>query len=339
MAVMRFVIVFLLIALCVVDGSSQDLKIKSLGRDGGFAILDIHFEGDKKAWAVGTRLDNQQSDSKSVQSGVVLYSEDGAKSWEVLHAASRTEFHDIAVQGSTLVAVGYSDTKNNYTRLMISRDFGSNWNEITPEELKAAPGKFKIALPDSVLYILGPTLMKSSDYGSSWKQVKVSSEEVSHGRYFAMYFKSDKEGWLLGNDGSFNYQAAVAHTEDGGKNWIINTNKIKLFSGGAIQMVSSKTGYALMGDVALKTIDRGENWTVLTIPKHSHPSAVHFANEQRGFILGLTGALLFTDNGGKSWKRYYPKRSGSADALTYLSWRTAIATGWGGECYFLKLPK
>jgi len=52
-------------------------------------------------------------------------------------------------------------------------------------------------------------------------------------------------------------------------------------------MVNMQTGYAVSGNVVLKTIDEGNNWFPLTYDKDLYCRSVEFINAQKGFVGGF----------------------------------------------------
>jgi photosystem II stability/assembly factor-like uncharacterized protein len=54
----------------------------------------------------------------------------------------------------------------------------------------------------------------------------------------------------------------------------------------------------------LKTTDGGQKWTDIDIPGvFERLNSVFFVDENRGWITGMGGPLLATEDGGKTWKK------------------------------------
>jgi photosystem II stability/assembly factor-like uncharacterized protein len=87
--------------------------------------------------------------------------------------------------------------------------------------------------------------------------------------YNGFYFHDANEGWLVGEFGT------VYHTTDGGKNW----------------------KYHPTPELSPKVAE--DEWEM------PRPTLfdVYFADRNRGFILGIEGTFLKTEDGGKEWKK------------------------------------
>jgi photosystem II stability/assembly factor-like uncharacterized protein len=127
----------------------------------------------------------------------------------------------------------------------------------------------------------------------------------------AIYFASDKRGWVAGDGG------LVFRTEDGGKTWARQTTGTDE-SINDIYFRDKEEGYILAGNKILSTDDGGATWRQV----HAFAAAefngatpelysVRFATKKRGWIVGsvnrrddvVDSLLLYTDDGGASWLR------------------------------------
>jgi photosystem II stability/assembly factor-like uncharacterized protein len=127
----------------------------------------------------------------------------------------------------------------------------------------------------------------------------------------AIYFASDKRGWVAGDGG------LVFRTEDGGKTWARQSAGTDE-SVNDIYFRDKEEGYLLAGNKILSTEDGGATWRQV----HAFAPAefggavpelysVRFATKKRGWIVGsvsrrddvVDSLLLYTDDGGASWLR------------------------------------
>ncbi|MDT7540517.1 MAG: hypothetical protein QOE33_421 [Acidobacteriota bacterium] len=127
----------------------------------------------------------------------------------------------------------------------------------------------------------------------------------------AIYFASDKRGWVAGDSG------LVFRTEDGGKTWARQTTGTDE-SINDIYFRDKEEGYLLAGNKIRSTDDGGATWRQV----HAFAAAefngatpelysVRFATKKRGWIVGsvsrrddvVDSLLLYTDDGGASWLR------------------------------------
>jgi photosystem II stability/assembly factor-like uncharacterized protein len=101
---------------------------------------------------------------------------------------------------------------SGYGAIMYSIDTGKSWHHTN-----ASGDHFiKMHYKDPYVWAIGKygTIVKSSDYGKTWNKIRNGSNPI-YGReiYNALYFKNEKEGMIVGNNGLIKY------TTDGGKRW------------------------------------------------------------------------------------------------------------------------
>lgn len=127
----------------------------------------------------------------------------------------------------------------------------------------------------------------------------------------AVYFTSDKRGWIAGDGGQ------VLRTDDGGKTWAQQQSGVEE-SINDIYFRDNSDGYLLAGNRILSTEDGGATWRAAhTFAPAEFGGAspdlysVRFATKKRGWIVGsvsrgsdvVDSLLLYTDDGGASWQR------------------------------------
>ena len=128
----------------------------------------------------------------------------------------------------------------------------------------------------------------SEDAGHNWTQarVPVSSDLV------AVSFPSAQQGWAVGHGG------VVLHSEDGGFNW-----ELQLDGQQASRLIldyytDNARGGAL--ENAQLYIEREQS--LIGYGGTQPLMAVHFIDEQVGFVVGLFNRILKTVDGGKTWE-------------------------------------
>jgi len=123
----------------------------------------------------------------------------------------------------------------------------------------------------------------SDNGGKQWQQARVPVSVDLVGLSFA----TPQRGWAVGHGG------VVLHTADGGQTWqrqLAGLEAARL----ALKFYEAqppKDPQILPGVRAQLAEPRGEPWL-----------DVHFWNERSGFIVGTFGAILRTDDGGRSWQ-------------------------------------
>jgi photosystem II stability/assembly factor-like uncharacterized protein len=117
------------------------------------------------------------------------------------------------------------------------------------------------------------TIIHTSDGGKTWAPQEV--EEILEENIFAaeviyngLFFHDALEGWMVGEFGT------IYHTTDGGQNW-------KYLD---CDLLQPKTGE--------------DEWEMPRLTLYD----VYFTDRDRGFILGVDGTMIKTEDGGKEWK-------------------------------------
>lgn len=131
----------------------------------------------------------------------------------------------------------------------------------------------------------------------------------------AVYFTSDRSGWVAGDDGF------LAATNDGGRNWM----KVPLNTKETINEIyfrNDKDGYLVAGRQMFVTKDGGHSWQETTLfrqgtfrPLIPEFLSIRFADRRRGIVVGsvlrqtrddlivVDSLVMRTDDGGESWIR------------------------------------
>jgi photosystem II stability/assembly factor-like uncharacterized protein len=138
-----------------------------------------------------------------------------------------------------------------------------------------------------------------------------TASHVASGDLVAVYFTSDKTGWIAGDKGY------LASTRDGGETWekySLNTTE----DINEIYFRNDNNGYLVAGRAMFATKDGGRSWqqTQLIPPgdaKRGSPEflSVRFANKKLGLAVGsivrgdivLDSLVVRTEDGGETWTR------------------------------------
>jgi photosystem II stability/assembly factor-like uncharacterized protein len=161
----------------------------------------------------------------------------------------------------------------------------------------------------------GGKILETTNGGSSW-EVRPSGTDYS---LYAVRMADDKQGWVVGQEG------LVLHTTDGGKTWQPQeSNAVFKDSDGtpkraylfALDALDANTAIAV-GDrsMLIRTTDGGKTWTGGKVKMELDTSggeslaaadpifyAVKFTDAQHGWIVGEFGKIMYTADGGETWK-------------------------------------
>lgn len=154
------------------------------------------------------------------------------------------------------------------------------------------------------LILLAITFSNFSFSQNFWK--KISSPTTNFLR--TLYFADSLKGWVAGDSG------AIYYTSNGGLNWTqqqTNTKSkiMRLFflddeRAWALAWADvASNDYLFYGTEILKTTDGGLNWSVEQYrEENTFLRGIYFLDTLRGFMGGVPGKFLATDNGGLSWE-------------------------------------
>jgi photosystem II stability/assembly factor-like uncharacterized protein len=161
----------------------------------------------------------------------------------------------------------------------------------------------------------GGKIIETTNGGRSWTQ-RPSGTDVA---LYSVHFVDDQVGWISGQD------ALILHTTDGGKTWDkqesnatfedreTGTQPLFLF---ALHALDRDHAWAV-GDRSIisSTSDGGKTWRARKVAMESDLSGgqslaaadpilydVQFTDTQHGWIVGEFGKIMYTGDGGETWR-------------------------------------
>jgi photosystem II stability/assembly factor-like uncharacterized protein len=232
-------------------------------------LFAIDFADATHGWAVG-------------KSALVLATADGGRSWKRQQTPIPPDKHLFALQAvdaKTVWAVG------DWGAITLTRDGGETWEDRSlgtiPVREEAAPERTGTPLTDDVIlyavafpgpdhgYIAGEfgTVLATTDGGRTWTKQAVGTQKT----LFGIGFASAERGWAVGIDG------LIVRTRDGGRHWEVQRGEVE---------------HEALEDVGfLETIKNPGLYDVDVRGQH-------------GVVVGDTGVLLTTADGGETWQRH-----------------------------------
>ena len=158
------------------------------------------------------------------------------------------------------------------------------------------------------------TALHTLDGGTTWTKRGLGLGERDS--LWGVYFLDRKHGWIVSQGSS------IYHTRDGGETWDWQKSPVG-YALSDVHFVNRTTGW-IIGDrrTILKTEDGGQTWNYLTqgsnkrhltvygqpermerVPLHSFLLYdLCFVDENNGWIVGDLGVVLYTRDGGMTWK-------------------------------------
>jgi len=198
------------------------------------------------------------------------------------------QFQSMTSNDQTLVAVG-----NNGLVLTRSKT-ADTWQRQT---LKGQPALVAVTTcPDQSLAALSldKTLWTSQDNGSSWQPNPIDTQED----LVALTCAPNNSLWVAG---SF---STILNTSDKGQSWnSFSLNEDALLTG--VQFVDNQNVIAT-GEfgVLARSSDGGANWDAPSyIPNDFYTQGAYFTSPQEGWVGGLSGQILYTNDGGENWSK------------------------------------
>lgn len=114
---------------------------------------------------------------------------------------------------------------------------------------------------------------------------------------FAVHFRDDKTGWVVGNKG------LIVKTADGGKSWVKggSITEKALYD---ITFIDDEGWVVGQRGVIFHSTDGGLRWERQQSTTEASLMGVCFVNNTKGFVIGSGSTLLTTEDGGKTWTQY-----------------------------------
>ena len=295
-----------------------------------YKLFKVHFLDSTHVIAVG----GFASLTGEVGSSIVQSSDAGA-TWTIPGAElsgiffSDAYFHD--TQKGIAVGVNYATVQPTISR---TTDGGATWNTDSLEYFGLLTA---IAFPKPQIgYAVGfdgnasnALMLRTSDGGDTWAPMSIASDQWLNDIKFA----SPDIGVAVGNLGT------LFTTSNGGATWeprttgtTVDLHGVAFY--GTSTIIATGGDYAEQGIILIST-NGGDTWSSQTFD-HSIEGA-GFSSANVGTAVGSLGELLYTDDGGQSWRRQ--QESLSPDGLfgvAFVDEQTGTAVGGAGTILHTK---
>ncbi len=193
----------------------------------------------------------------------------------------------------------------NYGAIYKSSDGGENWtpqNSGLKGEIVLSDGSFVDADTGWVVGLYG-IVLHTSNGGAAWEKQQTGTDK----HLFSICFVDKNNGWAVGNWNT------IIHTADGGKTWEhLTPEEDRIYKN--VRFVDTNNGWVVgeKGYIA-RTSDGGKTWTrqmprkweAIADDDFENPKpalyCVYFTDANNGWISGIEGTLLRTQDGGVTW--------------------------------------
>jgi photosystem II stability/assembly factor-like uncharacterized protein len=201
--------------------------------------------------------------------------------------------------------VGYLFSSSGWDgQLYKTTDGGKTWTDLA---IKTSLGSGTAAIPamffadENTGYLIGGDgtfeykgkIARTTDGGQNWEVTYFGTNSVIRD----IHFPNRDTGYILGG---MLTNEMVYRTTDAGATWQAPSPHTADLSWDKIFFIDGRTGFALSSSTIYKTTDAGANWTPQD-PGTSIPmNDIFFTDKNNGFIVGDSGLVLKTENGGTS---------------------------------------
>lgn len=243
----------------------------------------------------------------------------------ILHHLEQTSFHfynSLAFKTEELgVLVGGTGL-----RVRITENGGKTWKQFRFSRF--ANVFHSVSFSDKSLFIVGESkyIFKSSDFGKNWSVFNTEhffkAKGISQIRYYKIHFFNNRIGFISGEQMG---QPVLLKTTNGGINWKLIETK------GLVKNESAISDFKILSEKEIiivtqsgrcyKSVDQGSNWKLLYSSEKEYEAlnSIDFKDSNIGFIGGINGKLLYTNDGGENWRKIQiPKESTSSNVSDIL---------------------
>ena len=198
------------------------------------------------------------------KSSTILGTDDGGKTWKPQKSAIPPEKHLFNLRAIDARTVW---VVGDWGAIATTHDGGATWED---RSLADDVVLYAVSFPDPQHgFIAGEfgTVLATRDGGASWQKQQVGTEKT----LFGVSFTSPEKGWAVGIDG------LILRTRDGGVTWDVRAGKARAED-------LEELGF-------LETLKNPGFYDVDVVGDY-------------GVVVGDTGTLLTTDDGGDTWVRH-----------------------------------
>jgi photosystem II stability/assembly factor-like uncharacterized protein len=176
-------------------------------------------------------------------------------------------------------------------------------------------------------YIVGQsgTIVKTTNGGLNWtEQASPTSNNL-----FSVCFTDANTGYAVGQSGT------IIKTTNAGVDWSLQTSGTTDHYLLSVNFPTSNKGFTcgfgwLYGQwqyIILKTLNGGNNWTVIYGGGYYRFYSVYFIDSNNGYIAGSDGRIMKTTNGGASWSDHSPSYEMNLQDIRFLDVNNGYAVG------------
>jgi photosystem II stability/assembly factor-like uncharacterized protein len=166
-------------------------------------------------------------------------------------------------------------------------------------------------------------IYKTTDGGYLWDTLANSYNSFLN----EIVFVNPNTGFITGQGTS----GLILKTSDAGMSW--NNVYESLYSVRGIHFVDENTGYAILSNSVLKTVNGGTDWTETPLDNEGILLDVFFVNQNIGYVCGFMGDFFKTTDGGQTWIDFSGQFMNSLMNMFFIDEYTGYMSGDGGTFF------
>jgi len=290
------------------------------------AFASACFLTDQVGWVGGSEI----SPFTGLDSGVLMFTEDGGRQWKKLGAGQLPPIAYVKFFGLDEGVVLGRPTSEVPAGIMRTTDGGKTWTPING--MTTAPWRAACFLAPDMGAVAGPEGRLSLVGGDQLLASKLPAQGLRTVRSVTLL--PDDSGWLAGDGG------LVLQTNSGGVVWESSMGSLpeELRIGMDFRTVEARGEKVWLagspGSVVWHSPNGGRNWQRFLTGQSAPLNSLRFINETTGIAVGEFGTILRTEDGGRTWQTSRGKDRRAA-VLALQSRPSQITPAWisklGGE--------
>lgn len=181
---------------------------------------------------------------------------------------------------------GWVASNNSFGEIFRTTDAGKTWT--TVPLFQSGAFIYNIYFKSNEGYISGNSTLKTVDGGTTWSTFNLPNTNTSVVFNSLQFTQNNYMGVIDGTTYKFNKnESSIRKT---------NLNLSKAF------YCDTLIGYSINGVTIRKTINGGISWSALgNMPREPYNN-LYFTSPTTGFAIGQNGFIIYTNDGGLSWK-------------------------------------
>ncbi|HQR35581.1 MAG TPA: YCF48-related protein [Blastocatellia bacterium] len=292
-------------------------------------LRSIHFLDESNGWAAGTNA-------------TLLKTTNGGTSWTAANtsfAAEIREFNSIRFLNSN---IGWLGSTTGFAR---TADGGATWTPVgiilDLSGVRISPFNAFVPLSETQIRFAGAGLMGTTRVGAAvtaeinlanpagspriFDTLGISPSNPALSRHVNAFSVVPGVGtWYVMDDGG------AARTQGTGTTGFVGMSLSSPINLYGVQMLSGTLGYAVGANGTILKTSGGTSWAMQTSEVMQSLRALHFLDDQRGWVVGDAGTILSTTDGGTTWKKEISGTSENLLAVWAASATTVYVAGANG---------